>query len=81
MGTPDCATGERFCLSCVNFYLANGAVIAPAYDIDSDGEVREHLLSYFTGREIVQFRIDHIVEGGGSIHCITQQQPAPLRSG
>jgi agmatine deiminase len=76
--SPDCAIGERFCLSYVNFYLANGAVIAPAYGIARDDEVRERLQSYFPGREIVQLRIDHIAEGGGGIHCITQQQPTPL---
>lgn len=71
-----CAIGDRFCLSYVNFYIANGAVIAPSYGIKTDEEVRERLQSYFPGREIVQVRIDHIAEGGGGIHCITQQQPA-----
>jgi agmatine deiminase len=71
----DCAIGDRFCLSYVNFYIANGAVIAPAYGIALDDEVKECLQSYFPGREIVQVRIDHIAEGGGGIHCITQQQP------
>jgi agmatine deiminase len=37
--------------------------------------VREHLQSLFPEREIVLVRIDHIAEGGGGIHCITQQQP------
>lgn len=69
------AVGERFCRSYVNFYYANGAVIAPAYGIRTDDEVREHLQSLFPEREIVQVRIDHIAEGGGGIHCITQQQP------
>ncbi|MFT4872632.1 agmatine deiminase family protein [Congregibacter sp.] len=71
----DCAIGDRFCLSYVNFYLANGAVIAPAYGISLDDQVKERLQSYFPHREIVQVRIDHIAEGGGGIHCITQQQP------
>lgn len=70
-----CAIGERFCLSYVNFYIANNAVIAPAYGVATDAEVKERLQSYFPGREIVQIRIDHIAEGGGGIHCITQQQP------
>lgn len=74
----DCAIGDRFCLSYVNFYLANGAVIAPAYGIALDDQVKERLQSYFPDREIVQVRIDHIAEGGGGIHCITQQQPVGM---
>ena len=69
------ARGERFCRSYVNFYFANGAIIAPAYGIDRDAEVRERLQSLFPDREIVMLRIDYIAEGGGGIHCITQQQP------
>ena len=69
------ARGERFCRSYVNFYFANGAIIAPAYGIDRDAEVRERLQSLFPDREIVMLRIDYITEGGGGIHCITQQQP------
>ena len=69
------ARGERFCRSYVNFYFANGAIIAPAYGIDRDTEVRERLQSLFPDREIIMLRIDYIAEGGGGIHCITQQQP------
>jgi agmatine deiminase len=79
---PDnCAIGDRFCLSYVNFYIANGAVVAPAYGIALDDEVRERLQSYFPDREVLQVRIDHIAEGGGGIHCITQQQPVPISAG
>jgi agmatine deiminase len=66
---------ERFCLSYVNFYIANGAVIAPEYGVKTDDEVRERLRDYFPGREIVLVPIAAIAEGGGGIHCITQQQP------
>jgi agmatine deiminase len=65
----------RFCRSYVNFYFANGAIIAPAYGIHTDGEVLERLQSIFPERSVVQVRIDPIAEGGGGIHCITQQQP------
>ncbi|MEO0425783.1 MAG: agmatine deiminase family protein [Pseudomonadota bacterium] len=67
--------GERFCLSYVNFYLANGAVIAPAYGIAADDLVRERLSNYYPGREVRMVNIDAIAVGGGGIHCITQQQP------
>jgi agmatine deiminase len=70
------ATNDRFCLSYVNFYIANGAVIAPRYGAPSDGVARERLQSCFPDREIVMVPINAIAEGGGGIHCITQQQPA-----
>ena len=70
------ATNDRFCLSYINFYIANGAIIAPRYDISADDVARERLQSCFPGREIVMVAIPNIAEGGGGIHCITQQQPA-----
>lgn len=73
--TQDCIIGERFCLSYVNFYIANGGLIAPSYGIKADAEVREKLQSYFPDRKIVMVPIAAIAEGGGGIHCITQQQP------
>ena len=70
------ATNDRFCLSYVNFYLANGAVLVPGYGVASDDVARERLQSCFPDREVVLVPIAHIAEGGGGIHCITQQQPA-----
>lgn len=70
------ATGDRFCLSYVNFYIANGAVIAPSYGAASDELARERLQGCFPDRDVVQVPVTAIAEGGGGIHCITQQQPA-----
>ncbi|HEN8801728.1 TPA: agmatine deiminase family protein [Pseudomonas putida] len=66
---------EVFCASYTNFYIANGAIIMPAYGIAADQEAAAQLAHAFPGREIVPVRIDHIAHGGGGIHCITQQQP------
>ncbi|BBH48056.1 agmatine/peptidylarginine deiminase [Pseudomonas sp. KU43P] len=66
---------EVFCASYTNFYLANGAVIMPAYGIAADDAAAAQLAHAFPDREIVPVRIDHIAHGGGGIHCITQQQP------
>jgi len=68
--------GERYCPSYVNFYIATGGIIAPSYGIATDDLVRERLQSCFPGREVVTVPIDAIAEGGGGIHCITQQQPS-----
>ena len=45
-------------------------------EIKTDGEVKERLQSYFPDRKIVMVPISPIAEGGGGIHCITQQQPS-----
>lgn len=66
---------EVFCASYTNFYIANGAIIMPAYGIAADQDAAAQLAHAFPGREIVPVRIDHIAHGGGGIHCITQQQP------
>lgn len=70
---------EVFCASYTNFYIANGAIIMPAYGIAADAEAAAQLAHAFPGREIVPVRIDHIAHGGGGIHCITQQQPEVSR--
>lgn len=63
------------CSSYVNSYLANGAVIVPAYGYDRDGEAVETYRRLYPERTIEQIFIGHIALGGGGIHCITQQQP------
>ncbi len=67
---------EVFCASYTNFYIANGAIIMPAYGIDADNVAAEVLGQAFPGREVVPVRINHLAHGGGGVHCITQQQPA-----
>jgi agmatine deiminase len=68
--------GERLAASYVNFYIANGAVIAPAFGVPTDAPAREVLARLFPEREIVMVPAREILLGGGNIHCITQQQPA-----
>lgn len=71
---------EVFCASYTNFYIANGAIIMPAYGIEADQVAAEVLAQAFPGREIVPVQINHLAHGGGGVHCITQQQPAwPLK--
>ena len=69
-----------FCASYTNFYIANGAIIMPAYGIAADQVAANVLGQAFPDREIVPVRINHLAHGGGGVHCITQQQPAwPLK--
>jgi len=64
------------CSSYINSYLANGAVIVPAYGYDRDGAAVETYQRLYPERIVVPVHIGHIALGGGGIHCITQQQPA-----
>jgi len=70
------AIGDRFCRSYINFYIANGGVVAPAYGIASDERARTVLESCFPERKVVLVDVRGVATGGGGIHCITQQQPA-----
>lgn len=63
------------CSSYINSYLANNAVIVPAYGYDRDHLAIETYKSLYPNREIIQVPIHNIATGGGGIHCITQQQP------
>ncbi|WP_448651719.1 agmatine deiminase family protein [Pseudomonas fluorescens] len=65
-----------FCASYTNFYIANGAIIMPAYGIAADQVAAAVLAQAFPDREIVPVQINHLAHGGGGVHCITQQQPA-----
>lgn len=69
---------EVFCASYTNFYIANGAIIMPAYGIAADQVAAGVLAQTFPGREIVPVHINHLAHGGGGVHCITQQQPVQV---
>ena len=68
--------GRSLQASYVNFYLPNGGVVMPSFDDPNDERARETLAACFPGRDILQIDALDIVEGGGGIHCITQQEPA-----
>jgi agmatine deiminase len=65
-----------FVASYVNYYVANGAVIAAQFgDRQADGKAREMLEGLYPGRRVEMVEVDAIGESGGGIHCATQQQP------
>ncbi len=67
--------GERLAASYVNFYIANGAIIAPCFGVPTDAAAEQILRGLFSDREVVMVPGREILLGGGNIHCITQQQP------
>jgi agmatine deiminase len=67
---------DDFAAGYINFYLCNGAVVAPEFgDTKADRAAKDKLKKLFPKREIVQINIDAIAAGGGGIHCTTQQEP------
>ena len=63
--------------SYMNFLIVNGGVIVPQYDDPNDELALEQVRAMFPDREVVGVRTREIAYGGGNIHCITQQEPAP----
>ena len=69
--------GEVLAASHMNFLIANGAVISPLYGDEQAGALAlEALQTLFPGRSVIGLRSRAILSGGGSFHCITQQEPA-----
>jgi agmatine deiminase len=61
----------------VNFYVCNGGLIVPTQGDETDGEALALLESLYPGREAVPVPGAALAFGGGGVHCITQQVPAP----
>jgi agmatine deiminase len=67
--------GETVAAGYMNFYICNGAVIAPVAGVGSDDEALGLIASAYPGREVVPVPGPVLAYGGGGPHCITQQVP------
>lgn len=68
--------GARLPASYANFYIANGVVLVPTFNDPNDRVALNTLAALFPDREIVGIHAVDLVWGLGTLHCLTQQQPA-----
>jgi len=68
--------GERLPASYANFYIANGVVIVPTFNDPNDRIALNALAELMPDREVVGIHSVDLVWGLGTLHCLSQQQPA-----
>jgi agmatine deiminase len=73
---PVIMDGERLPASYANFYIANGVVIVPTFNDPNDRIALNTLAECFPDREVVGIHSVDLVWGLGTLHCLTQQEPA-----
>lgn len=74
---PVIMDGQRLPASYANFYIANGVVLVPTFNDANDRIALNRLAAMFPDREVVGIHSVDLVWGLGTLHCLSQQQPAP----
>jgi agmatine deiminase len=76
MPSPLFLDGVRLPASYANFYVANGVVLVPTFNDVRDREALATLAALFPSRRVVGIHAVDLVWGLGTLHCLTQQEPA-----
>jgi agmatine deiminase len=76
MPAPLYFNGVRLPASYANFYVANAAVIVPTFNDPHDRIALGTLAELFKDRPVIGIHAVDLVLGFGTVHCLTQQQPA-----
>jgi len=73
---PVMMNGERLPASYANFYIANGVVLVPTFNDPNDRIALNILADQLPDRQVVGIHAVDLVWGLGTLHCLTQQEPA-----
>ena len=73
---PVFMNGERLPASYANFYIANGAVLVPTFNDPNDRVALNGIAEAFPRYTVTGIHAVDLVWGLGTLHCLTQQQPA-----
>jgi agmatine deiminase len=76
MPQPVVFDGQRLPASYANFYIANEIVLVPTFNDVNDRLALETLAALFPDRAVIGIASRDLVLGLGTLHCMTQQQPA-----
>ena len=76
MPEPVFFEGLRLPASYANFYIANRLVLVPTFNDANDRVALDTLAKLFPDRAVVGIACRDLVLGLGTLHCMTQQQPA-----
>ena len=76
MPAPLIFKGRHLPASYANFYIANRKVLVPTFNDPHDRVALETLARLFPRRQVIGIHAVDLVWGLGTIHCMTQQQPA-----
>jgi agmatine deiminase len=68
--------GERLPASYANFYMANDVVLMPTFNDPNDRVALDILANLMPSRTVVGIHAVDLVWGLGTLHCLTQQEPA-----
>jgi agmatine deiminase len=76
MPAPLIFAGIRLPASYANFYIANESVLVPTFNDEHDRAALGILAELFPARKVVGIHAVDLVWGLGTLHCLTQQEPA-----
>jgi agmatine deiminase len=76
MPEPVYFAGQRLPASYANFYIANSLVLVPTFGDKNDAPALRTLEGLFRDRAVIGIPCRDLVLGLGTLHCMTQQQPA-----
>jgi len=76
MPAPLVFDGQRLPASYANFYIANKTVLVPTFNDPNDRVALNVLAECFPHREVIGIDCVELIWGLGTLHCMTQQQPA-----